>query len=1204
MPSVSKAQKRLMDAVAHGWRKPGGGGPSVSVAKDFVRADKVKAAMNTARRYAKRYADGGPVDQYTTQLTPDEQAGYQSWKQQYAPRDSGYDYDLQGAYKAGFTPDPATNHFDDRFKKPNHPTFSIYSQYAKDRPDLAGTWEGKQYIPPVTAHYAKGGEVEDEAVLAQEAREAAAGKVARKYPLGPSYQPTPPSTENKTWMMEPDLQESQMGELPHGVSVNDAQQPVNAETGKPLQIVRRPGVLPIASTPDGPRWTMPKALDVAGNAMPSSIGSMLTRGVPVKAGEMVLGAGATKTAKVAESPKAAMSLEDEIASLVKGINAPKAEAKIAAKADDPHAILDTRSFQPLSESQGTMPGGWRVDPSSGDKWYVKEAPSIQQAANEKLTAELYKASGVPVADVRLTTVNGKPGIASKAIEGDQLTHATTPYNEIEGLHDNYVFDAVFGNHDAVGTGPENPLGNIIVDKNGVAHRIDTGGGLSYKGTGQPKTAGFGHKADELSTMKDPNYSHLSADVFSGISDEALQAGAQKLLKVDPAKDWWPLIQKFGPKNEQAKVDLFNKLASRRNDALERILGKERPGGTGGGGKPVQAEHATDDLSMPPAEQEWTPPSTGDAWAPSSFGEKMPPMKLNKTHSAADYVYSLKDAPGLQSSTKITAAQAGKIGDNLNSMPSKDIVNAMHSHDLTPDQMETILSWLKPAKEKEVLSKLETKIAGDHEGLDLEAATIHPSNINTKPYGKDIYSANRDPLKDPEWTAQQIIKSNRDNPHDIAHDFYDIAMKNPKYADEVFKHIPPKNGDDLNANLGQLIERKGIDPWSLPPEAKLPLRAKISQHFQKMDWQSYRPHIKPIDVPIKHRKAAEEADANVNVPLWKSGNHQDYPKTMMDPKEKPDERAFFVGDDPAKIHGGYGSKTMPYYAHARKAYVVDYKALTGGQNNYQNHLLTEIIEEGHRRKADVIVIKDIHDPIGGLQDQYAFLNTAVLRAPGAKFAKDKLHLAHPLLGVAGGGLFSYEMLKGNKKEDTKMARGGSIAGALKHAKRLASGGDTGFFEHSAFKQASRAGMIHSPIPGRTDKIPMGVKGGSYVMPADVVSGLGQGNSTAGAVALNKLFGQSPYGAAAGKAGTPKINYGKMGGMKPPRMRADGGDTPKGEEKAVPVIVAGGEYLIDPETVTRLGGGDIKHGHEILDNLVLHLRKKTIKDMQGLAPPKKS
>lgn len=40
MPSKSPAQARLMRAVAHGWKKPGGGGPTRAVAKEFVNADK------------------------------------------------------------------------------------------------------------------------------------------------------------------------------------------------------------------------------------------------------------------------------------------------------------------------------------------------------------------------------------------------------------------------------------------------------------------------------------------------------------------------------------------------------------------------------------------------------------------------------------------------------------------------------------------------------------------------------------------------------------------------------------------------------------------------------------------------------------------------------------------------------------------------------------------------------------------------------------------------------------------------------------------------------------------------------------------------------------------------------------------------------------------------------------------------------------
>jgi hypothetical protein len=39
-----------MAAVAHGWKKPGGGGPPVSVAKEFNQADKAKHLAAAIRK--------------------------------------------------------------------------------------------------------------------------------------------------------------------------------------------------------------------------------------------------------------------------------------------------------------------------------------------------------------------------------------------------------------------------------------------------------------------------------------------------------------------------------------------------------------------------------------------------------------------------------------------------------------------------------------------------------------------------------------------------------------------------------------------------------------------------------------------------------------------------------------------------------------------------------------------------------------------------------------------------------------------------------------------------------------------------------------------------------------------------------------------------------------------------------------------------
>ncbi len=76
--------------------------------------------------------------QFETALNPQEEAQFQQWKLKNAPNDSGVDYDLRGAFKAGLS--PATNgHWPDTFKKPNHPTFSAESIYATPN---APTWRG------------------------------------------------------------------------------------------------------------------------------------------------------------------------------------------------------------------------------------------------------------------------------------------------------------------------------------------------------------------------------------------------------------------------------------------------------------------------------------------------------------------------------------------------------------------------------------------------------------------------------------------------------------------------------------------------------------------------------------------------------------------------------------------------------------------------------------------------------------------------------------------------------------------------------------------------------------------------------------------------------------------------------------------------------------------------------------------------------
>lgn len=149
------------------------------------------------------------------------------------------------------------------------------------------------------------------------------------------------------------------------------------------------------------------------------------------------------------------------------------------------------------------------------------------------------------------------------------------------------------------------------------------------------------------------------------------------------------------------------------------------------------------------------------------------------------------------------------------------------------------------------------------------------------------------------------------------------------------------------------------------------------------------------------------------------------------------------------------------------------------------------------------------------------------------------------------------------------------------------------ERASARSLTHAGAIKSPVPGRTDQLPIGVGGGAYVLPADHVAHVGQGNTDAGSNALDKMFSM-------GKFGAPKSTKPRMPrfGLRR-RLFAKGGAPDK-----VDIVAAGGEYVIPPEVVRRLGNGDMAVGHKILDKWVMNTRKDHINTLRKLKPPKKS
>lgn len=141
-----------------------------------------------------------------------------------------------------------------------------------------------------------------------------------------------------------------------------------------------------------------------------------------------------------------------------------------------------------------------------------------------------------------------------------------------------------------------------------------------------------------------------------------------------------------------------------------------------------------------------------------------------------------------------------------------------------------------------------------------------------------------------------------------------------------------------------------------------------------------------------------------------------------------------------------------------------------------------------------------------------------------------------------------------------ARGGAIDGADVHG--------------AAFER----GLVETPTGGRQDAHTITIRVNSYVLPADIVSSIGDGNTLAGAKRLDQLERQNPMPPVAGLA---------RGGLAGGRTRQ--------------IRISGGEYVLSPERVAALGGGDYRRGAVTLDREVEAIRGHQAKKLKSLPGP---
>lgn len=145
------------------------------------------------------------------------------------------------------------------------------------------------------------------------------------------------------------------------------------------------------------------------------------------------------------------------------------------------------------------------------------------------------------------------------------------------------------------------------------------------------------------------------------------------------------------------------------------------------------------------------------------------------------------------------------------------------------------------------------------------------------------------------------------------------------------------------------------------------------------------------------------------------------------------------------------------------------------------------------------------------------------------------------------------VKTPKEPEDRFSSGGHVQRLLGMARRYATGGAV-------------SGALVGSTGGREDKLKTQVAPGSHIIPADVVSHHGQGNTMAGFEVMKRIFGDDD----------------------PPELASGG---------AVPVYLSDGEYAVTPRGVERYGG------HDKVDQFILASRQQAIETLKNLPPPAK-
>lgn len=214
------------------------------------------------------------------------------------------------------------------------------------------------------------------------------------------------------------------------------------------------------------------------------------------------------------------------------------------------------------KTKGGTEGAIYQDTATGQKYVVKFNGSEDAVLNEVLAGRLYNLAGVEAPELHYITIGGRPALASRIIDGIVEVDAAT-LARTAAVQEGFAVDAWLANWDSIGLKYDN---TVLIGSRAL--RIDVGGSLRYRALGGLKGSAFGRTVGEIDSLRDGT-NPQARDVFKGITQEQIERGVEKVLRVSDA-DIRAMVERHGPRDAVERRLLADTLIARKADLAQRF----------------------------------------------------------------------------------------------------------------------------------------------------------------------------------------------------------------------------------------------------------------------------------------------------------------------------------------------------------------------------------------------------------------------------------------------------------------------------------------------------------------------------------------------------------------------------------------------------------------------------------------------------------